>query len=140
MPSFSRSDSKQNLENASFLRARTWDGLAHVSGRSSDAQIAIEVYTEFVDLYPDSRLSDDALFSAAVIAEDLLEDNNRAYQLFQRILLEYDNGDMAGDARNHFVSLKKTGLDGLLQFFRCCKPYAPGQCADPGEYPLLERP
>ncbi len=103
----SRSDSKQNLENASFLRARTWDGLAHVSGRSSDAQIAIEVYTEFVDLYPDSRLSDDALFSAAVIAEDLLEDNNRAYQLFQRILLEYDNGDMAGDARNHFVSLKK---------------------------------
>jgi N-acetylmuramoyl-L-alanine amidase len=96
---------QQDREKATFLRARTWDGLSRASGRGADARIAIELYGEFADIYPASCLSDDSLYLAGQLAEETLDDKEQAYGLYQRLLLDHASGDMASDALKRLVQL-----------------------------------
>jgi N-acetylmuramoyl-L-alanine amidase len=97
--------SHTDVENATYLRARTWDGLSRASGRTADAKIAIELYGEFVDIYPASRLCDDSLYLAGQLAEQLLVDKGQAYDYYQRLLQEQGSGDMASAARKRLLQL-----------------------------------
>lgn len=90
---------------AAFLLARTWDGLARVSGRRSDTETALEHYLRFVERFPDSRLADDALLSAAEATEQRLNDRAQAAELYRRLVLELPTGDMAGRAAQRLAVL-----------------------------------
>jgi N-acetylmuramoyl-L-alanine amidase len=100
-----QSGSQVEREKATFLRAKTWDGLSRASGRASDARIAIELYGEFADNYPAGRLTDDSLYLAGQLAEQLLDDKEQAYDFYQRLLQDNGYGDMASAARKRLAQL-----------------------------------
>ena len=90
---------------AQFLLARTWDGLARASGSRADARQAVEHYLLMADRFPDSRLTDDALFLAGQITENQLADEAAAYALYKRLVEQLPSGDMAGEALKRLAVL-----------------------------------
>ncbi len=94
-----------SIENAYFLRARTWDGLAQVSGGRSDAEEAIRLYLDLASRFPDSRFADDAFFHAGDIAQQRLHDQNRAVGLFRRVIHDTPSGDMVSEAHKKLAAL-----------------------------------
>ncbi|MFO7812695.1 MAG: N-acetylmuramoyl-L-alanine amidase [Pelovirga sp.] len=93
------------IENARFLRARTWDGLAQASGGRSDAEEAIRLYLDLTSRFPDSRFADDALFHAGEIAQQRLNDQNRAIGLYRRVIRDTPSGDMVPEAHKKLAAL-----------------------------------
>ncbi len=94
-----------SIENAHFLRARTWDGLSRASGRSADAEEAISHYLDMASRFPNSRFADDALFHAGEIAEGRLNDRVSAIRYYRRVINEMPSGDMVPEARKRLVAL-----------------------------------
>ena len=90
---------------AQFLLARTWDGLARASGSRADARQSVEHYLLMADRFPDSRLTDDALFLAGQITENQLADEAAAYALYKRLVEQLPSGDMAGEALKRLAVL-----------------------------------
>lgn len=93
------------IENAYFLRARTWDGLAQASGSRTDAEEAIRFYLDLVNRFPDSRFADDALFHAGEVAQQRLNDQGRAIDFYRRAINDTPTGDMVPEARKRLVAL-----------------------------------
>src|SRR6056297_804643 len=93
------------IENAYFLRARTWDGLAQASGGRSDAEEAIRLYLDLANRFPDSRFADDALFHAGEIVQQRLNEQDRAVDLYRRVIHDTPTGDMVSEARKKLSSL-----------------------------------
>ncbi len=105
------------IEKATFLAARTRDGLARASGRHSDARDAIDHYLALVKRFPHSRYADDSLYLAGQLAEDPLKDESLAYTLYKRLVTEIKTGDMAAAAQKKLIQLppprmtKKSAMD-----------------------------
>ncbi len=66
----------------------------------SDAQDAYTRYRWIADTYPASNYSPQAMFAAAFIAADRLEDNETAEELFNEIIERYPGTDQAVNAGN----------------------------------------
>lgn len=94
-----------SIENAYFLRARTWDGLASVSGRSADAQEAIKLYLDLAARFPQSRFADDAFFLSGQLAENQLRDEQRAVRYYRQVISQTPAGDMVSEARKRLAAL-----------------------------------
>lgn len=94
-----------SIENAHFLRARTWDGLSRASGRTTDAEEAIRYYLDMANRFPHSRFADDALYHAGEIAEGRLNDRSRAITYYRRVVNEMPSGDMVPEARKRLSAL-----------------------------------
>lgn len=94
-----------DLDRALFLQARTWHGLANASGRKDDAAEAVSRYAAMADSFPDSRLSDDALFHAGQLAEFRLADEQQAYRYYQQLVTHFPVADMVRDARKRLSVL-----------------------------------
>lgn len=103
----SRNPLDSQLDKALFLQARTWDGLANASGRRDDTREAVSRYVAMAESYPQSRLSDDALFHAGQAAEHRLKDKKQAYQYYNRLVRYFPAGDMVADARQRLELLPK---------------------------------
>lgn len=95
----------KKLDKAMFLQARTWDGLSRASGRKDDAEEALTRYVALSQRFPDSNLSDDALFYAGQAAEFRLKDKTRAAQLYQQIISRFPLGDKKGEALKQLEGL-----------------------------------
>jgi N-acetylmuramoyl-L-alanine amidase len=95
----------KNIEKGFFLLARVWDGLSKASGRRSDAAKAIDHYIDLVDRFPHHYLADDALFSAAEIAEQQLGDQVLAYNFYLRLIKSIPHGDMVVAAQKNLDRL-----------------------------------
>ncbi len=95
----------KNIEKAFFLLARTWDGLSKASGSHRDAEEAINHYLDMAERFPHSRLTDDALFLAAQIAEQQLNDKVVAYNFYLQLIKQVPDGDMVGDAQKNLDRL-----------------------------------
>lgn len=102
-------DSPQ-LEKAYFLKARTWDGLSQASGRDADAQEAVKQYLLMAERYPQSKLTDDALYHAGQINEDRLDDQITAQLYYQRLVTQMPTGDMAEDAVRRLATLSQSEI------------------------------
>lgn len=94
-----------SIENAYFLRARTWDGLAQVSGRRADAEEAVRLYLDLASRFPHSRFADDALLHAGEVAQQRLNDPSRAIDFYRRAINDTPTGDMVPEARQRLVAL-----------------------------------
>jgi len=103
----SRNPLDPKLDKAMFLQARTWDGLSSASGRRDDAIEAITRYVAMAESYPQSRLSDDALFHAGQAAEQILKDKEQAYKYYHRLVSSFPSGDMVSDARKRLATLPR---------------------------------
>jgi len=93
------------IENAYFLRARAWDGLAQASGARTDAEEAIRFYLDLVNRFPHSRFADDALFHAGEVAQQRLSDQSRAIDFYRRVINDTPTGDMVPEARKRLAAL-----------------------------------
>ena len=69
---------------------------------------AIKNYDLIIDKYPDSDLRYKALFMKGFILFDNLKNNEKAVEIFDELLSEYPNCDLADDAS----VLKETALKG----------------------------
>ncbi len=99
------------IDNAYFLRARTQDGLARASGRTSDARLAIDHYAHMAERFPTSRFADDALYHAGQLAEDRLRDQAGAVRFYRRVVREMADGDMVSEARKRLAVLPAVAED-----------------------------
>ena len=95
----------KNIEKAFFLLARTWDGLSKASGSRRDAEEAVNHYLDMAERFPHSRLTDDALFLAAQIAEQQLNDKVVAYNFYLQLIKQVPDGDMVGEAQKNLDRL-----------------------------------
>lgn len=94
-----------SIEKAHYLRARTWNGLSQASGRGADAEEAIRLYLDLVTRFPHSRFADDALFHAGEVAQQHLNDQNRAIDYYRRAVNDTPTGDMVPEARKRLAAL-----------------------------------
>ncbi len=88
---------------------RSADTLEELAGRSyaeRDFRLAVERYEQVALRHATSRLADDALYRAALIRAQHLNDRNGALQLLKRIRTQYARGDMAPRAATLEKSLQ----------------------------------
>lgn len=71
---------------------------------------AAEQLTKITEEYKDGILVDNALFKLAEIYETELKDNNKAMELYQRILMEYSGSTFTVEARKRFRRLRGDGV------------------------------
>ncbi len=94
------------VDKASFLLAKTWDGLSKASGSSRDAREAVDAYLTMADRFPTNALADDALFLAGQAAEYRLDDKTRAFKIYRKLITDLSAGDMVGAARERLAKLR----------------------------------
>lgn len=111
----SQNSGNAELEKAYFLKARTWDGLSLASGREADAREAVKDYLLMAERYPDSHLSDDALFHAGQVSEDRLDDKTAARLYYQRLVTQMPVGDMAEEAAKRLAVLPQAAITTSVQ-------------------------
>ncbi len=99
------------LDKVLFLQARTWDGLSKASGRTDDAREAVTRYVALAAQFPDSRLSDDALFHAGQASEYRLGDRTMARLYYLRLVTRFPDGDMVDEAHKRLAILPKPRAD-----------------------------
>ena len=91
--------------DALYMCGKTITGLYRISRIRPDAERAVELFEEMADTYPDNSLSDDALFHAGEMLEETLEDKQRAYLVFQRLVSALPRGDMHTKASSRLKAL-----------------------------------
>lgn len=97
-----------NRPAALYRSADTLEELASRSYAERDFRLAVERYEQVALRHATSRLADDALYRAALIRAQHLNDRNGALQLLKRIRMQYARGDMAPRA----AALEKSLLSG----------------------------
>ncbi len=88
-----------NAPAALYRVALTREGLARRSMNPADFKAAVDRYEEVARRYPRSALADDALFAAAKLCMERLDDASAARKILERQLREFPKGDMADAAR-----------------------------------------
>jgi len=84
---------------------KTISGLYGISRIKPDAKRAVELFEEMADTYPDSSLSEDALFQAGEMLEEILGDRQHAYLVYQRLVSALPRGDMHSKASARLKAL-----------------------------------
>ncbi|MDH3998312.1 MAG: N-acetylmuramoyl-L-alanine amidase [Desulfuromonadales bacterium] len=91
--------------DALYMCGKTASGLYAVSQVDSDAEAAVDFFEQMAQEYPGNRLADDALFLAATLLEQKLDDPQRAYLFYQRLVKNMPSGDMAAKAKSRQKAL-----------------------------------
>lgn len=79
-------------EKALFAEAQNFE-------KNQDFTKAFDSYQSFMDNYPQSPLRYKAIFMAGYIQMEYLKNSQKAASLFQMLLKEYPNCDLADDAK-----------------------------------------
>ena len=77
------------------------EGRARVTGNTADARRAASTYEQAIRTYPHSALTDDALFRAALVYNELLREPVRARGYLERIGRQYAKSDHAKVAADY---------------------------------------
>jgi len=67
---------------------------------------ADQLYAELIEQYPFEILADNALFKRAVLQEEVFKDNEKAMELYQKLLTEYPGSLFVVEARKRFRILR----------------------------------
>lgn len=81
------------------------EALARCSHLDKEFQAAVALYAAVPDQFPRSALADDALYQAAVLSAQELDDAGEARRFLSEQLKSYANGDMAGKGRQLLAEL-----------------------------------
>ncbi len=88
-----------------YMCGKTTSGLYGISRIKPDAERAVELFEQMAELYPESSLADDALLKAGKLLEQALNNKQRAYIVYDRLVKTAPHGDMAGKARARLKAL-----------------------------------
>ncbi len=81
------------------------EALARCSHLNKEFQAAVALYAAVPDQFPRSALADDALYQAAVLSAQELDDAGEARRFLSEQLKSYAKGDMAGKGRQLLAEL-----------------------------------
>lgn len=81
------------------------EALARCSHLDKEFQAAVALYAAVPDQFPRSALADDALYQAAVLSAQELDDAGEARRFLSEQLKSYAKGDMAGKGRQLLAEL-----------------------------------
>lgn len=81
------------------------EALARCSHMDKEFQAAVALYAAVPDQFPRSALADDALYQAAVLSAQELDDAGEARRFLSEQLKSYAKGDMAGKGRQLLAEL-----------------------------------
>ena len=93
--------------DALFIAGDAYTRLARWSTQKNDLQEAVKVYERMQRVYPDSSLADNALFKAAKLQEERLDQPADAYAKYKTIVDGYPNGDQTKAAQAGMIRLAK---------------------------------
>jgi len=79
---------------------------AKIYKKRGEFDVALNYYLKIMDKYPDDILADDAIYEAAEIYETHQKDNNKAMELYQKILTDYPGSLLVVEARKRFRELR----------------------------------
>ncbi len=91
--------------DALYMCGKTISGLYTISRITPDAERAVELFERMAESYPDSTLADDALMQAGRLLEEVLDDKQRAFLAYQRLVSNLPDGDMARLAKPRLKAL-----------------------------------
>lgn len=99
------------LRSAALYRCgAALEGKAKVTKATADARNAASTYEELARNHPDQALADDALYRAAILYNERLNEPDKAAAALERILTHYKASDHAKAAAEYKKSLKKGGI------------------------------
>lgn len=84
---------------------------ASIAQKELNYQAAFDFYKIVFDKYKDDILADDALFQAALINENYLNNKAEAQSLYEKIILDYPGSTLIGEARKAFRKLRGDKAD-----------------------------
>ena len=90
---------------ALYRAAACREALARCSHLDKEFQAAVALYAAVPDQFPRSALADDALYQAAVLSAQELDDAGEARRFLSEQLKSYAKGDMAGKGRQLLAEL-----------------------------------
>ncbi len=88
-----------------YMCGKTISGLYGISRIKPDAKRAVEIFEQMAEQYPESSLADDALLKAGILLEQALNNKQRAYIIYKRLVNTAPHGDMFGKARARLQAL-----------------------------------
>ncbi|NOR50745.1 MAG: hypothetical protein GQ530_06915 [Desulfuromonadales bacterium] len=88
-----------------YMCGKTTSGLYGISRIKPDAERAVEIFEQMAEIYPESSLVDDALLKAGKLLEQALNNKQRSYIVYDRLVNTTPNGDMVGKARARLKAL-----------------------------------
>lgn len=71
-------------------------------------QQALELFQSIIDKYPQSRVSEEALFLQAYIYENSLQNLGKAKEVYNTFILKYPSSELAEDAKMAIENLGKS--------------------------------
>jgi tetratricopeptide (TPR) repeat protein len=83
---------------------------ASIATKQQDFTQAVGFYKQVYEKHNEDILADDALFKAAVIQEQYLNNPKEAQFLYEKIILDYSNSTLIGEARKSFRRLRGDGI------------------------------
>ncbi|RLB66180.1 MAG: hypothetical protein DRH08_06865 [Deltaproteobacteria bacterium] len=102
---YERFPKSKRAADAMYMCGKTTAGLYGISRIKPDAERAVEIFEQMAEDYPDSSLADDALLKAGTLLEEALNNKQRAYIVYDRLVNTLPKGDMAGKARVRLKAL-----------------------------------
>jgi len=89
--------------NSLFLSGKMYEEMGERFNSQKDFDMAVGISRKFVRKYPDSNLADDAQLRVARIVER--QNKSDAYLEYDKLVMEFPNGDMAPVAKNKKAEL-----------------------------------
>ncbi len=83
-----------------LLKAKVYEGQKEFNN-------AVLTYESILDSEADIILKDDACYRAGLLYQEYLDDNQKAFEYFEKIILEYPGSVFSVDARKRYRELKK---------------------------------
>jgi len=90
-----------------FMLGRLYFDMYKVFGRGIDLGESISYYRDVGSLFPGHRLSDDAYYAVGIILLEEVNDPKRAAKSFEKIVSDYQGGDMHAQAETKLKILTK---------------------------------
>lgn len=100
-----RSKGPSAAAKADFKIGKVYEQLAGFSGREADSREAIQAYKRVAGDNPKNTLADDALWRAAQLHEDRLNEKKSAIKLYRQIIASYPEGDQVQAARKRLKAM-----------------------------------
>ncbi|MEA3495906.1 MAG: tetratricopeptide repeat protein [Bacteroidota bacterium] len=95
-------------DDALFLKGR-------IQLKQKHFEKAIENFQNVYKNYPDDILADDALYKTAIIYEQFLNNNEEAFKIYEKIILDYPGSVFVVNARNKYRKMKTDKKDILIE-------------------------
>ncbi len=100
-------DSINFLFPSNNLEDDIWYKKAQIFNRLKKYDLSVQMYQQVIDKYPEELRADNSLFELANLYETVLNDKDKASELYKKIFVDYSNSTFAVEARKKYRELSE---------------------------------